>query len=102
MFEMAAVAESEPLSEFTGNPDRFLGQLLTTREPIRFHASDSQEIVIVDANSYDELLRKLDRVAAISAVAQSLQEFNVGQGRPFRDVMEELSLKHNLSTSCPE
>ena len=99
---MAAVVETEPLSDFTENPGRYLDRLLATREPIRLQANDAQEIIILDAKAYDELLRRLDRAAAVSAVRQSQLEFAAGQGRPFRQVIEELSRKRELPAPAPE
>ncbi len=99
---MVTTFETEPLSDFTANPGRFLDKLLATREPIRLSANGKQEIIILEADSYDDLLRRLDRADAISAVRQSQQEFASGQGRPFREVVEELSRKHHLAAPAPE
>ena len=99
---MVPVLETEPLSDFTANPGRFLDKLLATREPIRLSANETREIIILEADSYDDLLRRLDRADAISAVRQSQQEFAAGHGRPFREVVEELSRKRHLPAPAPE
>jgi hypothetical protein len=99
---MVPAPDTEPLSDFTANPSPFLDKLLATREPIRLNANGTREIIILEATSYDDLLRKLARAVAISAVLQSQQEFAAGHGLPFREVVEELLRKHQLPAPSPE
>ncbi len=54
------------------------------------------EIVVQDAETYQELLDLVDAVETIAAVKNSLAAFDRGEGVPGLDALEALRAKHGI------
>jgi len=55
------------------------------------------EVVVQDAESYQMMLDRLDRIDTTEAIRQGLDEAERGEGRSAREVFAELSAKHGIS-----
>ena len=64
---------------------------------VRFELVDEDDIDLIDATLPDDHPdATYDRVKELAILRESIAEMKAGGGRPWREVMEELSLKHGL------
>jgi predicted transcriptional regulator len=54
------------------------------------------ELVLQDAESYQQLLDRLRQLEDLAAIREGLAQADRGEGRPAEDVFAELKLKHGL------
>ena len=48
------------------------------------------EVVVQDAEAYQELLDRLERAEAVAGLREGLDSMEEGEGRPLDDVIEEI------------
>lgn len=55
------------------------------------------EVVVQDAEAYQQLLERLEYAESVAAIRKGIEEFESGQGKPARESLEELRAKHGIS-----
>jgi PHD/YefM family antitoxin component YafN of YafNO toxin-antitoxin module len=66
-------------------------------KPIVLTVNGKAEIVVQDAEAYQVILDRIERVEAIEAIRKGMESFDRGEGRPARESLEELRQKHGIS-----
>ena len=54
------------------------------------------KLVVQDAAAYQRILEALDRAQAVHGIRAGLDSIKGGQGRPAREVFDDLRSKHNI------
>jgi prevent-host-death family protein len=85
-----------PLSEFQRGAKAFLEKLRGTKEPIVLTVNGKASVVVQDAESYQELLDRLDILETSVGIRKSLQEFEQGKGIPLDKAFEQLRTKYDI------
>lgn len=85
-----------PLSDFTRDADAAIRRLKETGQPEVLTVDGQPAIVVQDIAAYQGLLDALDRLEAIQAIRQALDEVARGEDLPFEDVAAELRAKYGL------
>ena len=85
-----------PLTEFKRNTTGLVKQMKKTRRPVVLTVNGKAELVVQDANSYQRMLERLDRLEAVEAIRQGLQDVEEGRVRDARSALEELRKKLGL------
>ena len=62
------------------NPVTFLHQLKKSGDPIVLTINGKTELVVEDAQSYQQLLELVERLDAIAAIREGMQEIAEGKG----------------------
>lgn len=94
---MIDLREVRSVTEFQRNVKQYVARLKQKKTPLVLTINGRAELVVQDAESYQELLDRLDRAEAVAAIKQAMDQFDRGQGRPARGALEELRKKHGVS-----
>jgi len=88
--------EIHALSHFQRNTKAFIRRLKKTRRPAVLTVNGRAEMVVLDAVSYQDLLERLDRLEALEGIRRGLESMKRGEGRPAREVFEEVRRRLKL------
>ncbi len=93
---MLDLRDIHSLSEFQRNTKEFLLQMKQNRGPVVLTVNGKAEVVVQDAQSYQEMLDRLERAEAIAAIRRGIEDFARGDVQDARDAFEELRQKHGI------
>lgn len=94
---MINLKDIRSLTDFQRNAKQYLQHIRESRNPIVLTVNGKAEIVVQDAEAYQDLLDRLKRAEAIAAIRQGLAEYERGEGLPAREALETLRAKHGIS-----
>jgi len=81
------------LSDFKRNTSELLERLKRTGNPLVLTINGKAEVVIQDAEAYQELL---ERVETIEGIQRGLADVKAGRTKPAREVFSRLRRKHGI------
>jgi len=84
------------LSDFQRNTKAHLRRLKRTGKPEVLTINGKAQLVVQDAASYQKLLDAVDQLETIEALRESIAQANRGEGRPMRQVIEDIAAKHGI------
>ncbi|QLE57707.1 type II toxin-antitoxin system Phd/YefM family antitoxin [Nostoc sp. TCL26-01] len=87
-----------PLSEFQRSAKAFLEKLRGTKEPIILTVNGKASVVVQDAESYQELLDRLELLETSAGIRKSLEEFELGLGIPLDEAFKQLRTKYDIQS----
>ncbi|MGB3655203.1 MAG: type II toxin-antitoxin system prevent-host-death family antitoxin [Rivularia sp. (in: cyanobacteria)] len=93
---MISLRNIYPLSEFQRRAKAFLEKLRETKEPIILTVNGKASVVVQDAESYQELLDRLEILETSAGIRKSLEEFEQGKGIPLDEAFEQLRTKYDI------
>lgn len=93
---MLDLREIHSLSEFQRNTKEFLTRMKHNKTPLILTVNGKAEIIVLDAESYQTILERLERAESVVAIRQGIEEFARGDGRDAREAFEELRQKHGI------
>jgi len=86
----------DTLTRFKRETPKFLGRLRKTGGPIVLTVNGRAEIVIQDADAYQEMMRRARRAlheAEVAAIKEGLTDADAGRGRPATEVFRDLDAR---------
>jgi prevent-host-death family protein len=86
----------DTLTNFKRETVRFLKQLREKQGAVVLTVNGKAALVVQDAASYQALQERLDRLEALAAVKEGLEDVAAGRTRPARAALEELARKHRI------
>jgi PHD/YefM family antitoxin component YafN of YafNO toxin-antitoxin module len=86
------------LTEFQRNAKGFAARAKETKQPLVLTINGKAELIVQDAQSYQELLERLEYLETIAGIRKSLEEFARGEGIPIREAFAILRQNHGLSS----
>ena len=93
---MLSLSDIHPLSEFQRGAKAFLARLKETKAPIVLTVNGKAAAVVQDAESYQQLLERMELLESIVGIRKSIEEFEEGQGMPLKEAWKQLQEKHGL------
>lgn len=93
---MVDLNDIHSLTDFQRNTKQYLKRMKKTGNPVILTVNGKAELVVQDAQSYQEMLEQLERAETVQAVRQAMAEFDRGEGRPAREALDELRKKHGI------
>lgn len=78
------------LTDFQRKTREHLERLKETGRPEVLTLHGEAEVVVQDADAYQELLDRLERAEAIAGVREGLASMERGEGRPLEEVVETI------------
>jgi prevent-host-death family protein len=86
--------DTRSLSDFKRNTSELLDRLKKIGDPLILTMNGKAEVVVQDAEAYQELL---DRVQAVEGLHRGLSDVKAGRTKPAREVFNRLRRKHGIS-----
>lgn len=66
------------------------------RGPVLLTVNGKAEIVIQNAQSYQEMVTRLDRAESIAAIRRGINDFENGNAQETREAFDEIRHKHGI------
>jgi prevent-host-death family protein len=93
---MLSLSDIHPLSEFQRGAKAFLVRLKETKAPMVLTVNGKAAAVVQDAESYQQLLDRLELLESIAGIRKSIEEFDRGEGMPLKEAFQQLREKYGL------
>jgi prevent-host-death family protein len=93
---MFSLNDIYPLSEFQRGAKMFLDKLKETKSPIVLTVNGKAAAVVQDAESYQQLIDRLELLESIAKIRQSINEFEQGEGMPLNQAYAEFKEKYGI------
>ena len=87
----------ESLSTFKRNTNDLIKQMKESGSPMILTVNGKAEIVVQDANSYQELLDRIDRLEAMVGIQKGLANVKNGNTQSLDSFITEMETKHDIS-----
>lgn len=87
----------QSLSDFKRHTARYLDQLKKTGDPLVLTINGRAALVVMDTESYQDLIERLAYAEEVAAIRKGIEEFDRGEGRPARQALKALGRKHGIS-----
>ena len=94
---MIDVREVRSVTEFQRNLKGYVGRLKETKTPLVLTVNGRAELIVQDADSYQELLDRLERAETVAAIRQGMEQFERGEGIPLKQAERRVRKKHGFS-----
>ena len=86
-----------PLTDFKRNTSNFMSRMKKTRRPVVLTVNGKAELVVQDAESYQQILDRLGRLEAVEAIRLGIAAAEKGRVKPARQALAELQEKLGIS-----
>lgn len=94
---MNNLQDTESLNEFQSNPAFYTERLKQSQQPLVLTVDGRAELVVLDAETYQEILAKVEFADTVQALKEGIADFERGESRPAREALEELREKYGVS-----
>lgn len=95
---MLDTRQIHPLTDFLRNHKAHVARLKETRIPEVLTVNGKAEVVVQDADSYQELLRSLHRMETIAAIREGLASAERGEMKDAEQVFSEMKARYGLQS----
>ena len=94
---MVDITQVHPLTDFLRNHKAHLTRLKETRKPQVLTVNGKAEAVLVDAESYQAMMTRLERAELIDAIREGLASAERGELKPAEQVFAEMRRRYGIS-----
>ena len=94
---MIDLREVRSVTEFQRNIKDYVGRLKEKKTPLVLTVNGRAELVVQDAESYQEMLDRLERAETLDSIRRGMDQAARGEGIPLRDAEKRLRKKHGFS-----
>jgi prevent-host-death family protein len=94
---MIDLREVRSVTEFQRNLKDYVGRLKEKKSPLVLTVNGRAELIVQDADSYQELLDRLERAETVAAIRQGMEQFERGEGIPLEKAERQLRKRHGFS-----
>jgi len=86
-----------PLTDFKRNTSDFMSLMKKTRRPVVLTVNGKAQLVVQDAESYQEILDRLERFESVEAIRLGIAAAEEGRVKPARQALADLQEKLGIS-----
>ncbi|HTG16560.1 MAG TPA: type II toxin-antitoxin system Phd/YefM family antitoxin [Blastocatellia bacterium] len=94
---MKLTRDIHSLSTFKRDTAKLVRQMKKTKAPVVLTVNGKAELVVQDAESYQELLEAKDRMEAIEGIKRGLQSMKNSAGKPATVFFQELFAEKGIA-----
>jgi prevent-host-death family protein len=94
---MIDLREVRSVTEFQRNIKDYVGRLKKKKSPLVLTVNGRAELVVQDAQSYQELLDRLEHAETVAAIRRGIEQTARGEGIPLEEAEKRLRKKHGFS-----
>ena len=93
---MLDTRQIHPLTDFLRNHKAHLTRLKETRTPEILTVNGRAEVVMLDAESYQELVDRLHHMETVAAIREGIASAERGEMKPAEQVFAEMKAKYGV------
>ena len=93
---MIHLKDIHSLSDFQRNTKDFVQQIAAQKNPVVLTVNGKAKLVVQDAEAYQELLDKVDRLETIEGIKRGFADVEVGRTRSLAEFDVEMLAKYGL------
>jgi PHD/YefM family antitoxin component YafN of YafNO toxin-antitoxin module len=93
---MADITRIHPLSDFLRNHKTHIARLKETRSPEVLTVNGNASVVVMDAESYQEMRTRLERAELIQAIREGYAAAERGETRPAEESFAEFMSRNGI------
>ena len=93
---MLDARQIHPLTDFLRNHKTYLARLKETKTPEILTVNGRAELIIQDAESYQDLLDRLHRMETLTAIKEGMASAERGERKPAEQVFAEMRAKYGF------
>ena len=97
---MIELTDIRSLSDFQRNAKAHLQKLRRTGKPEVLTVKGEPKVVVQDAAAYEAMLQRLDELEAVTGIQRGIESAKQNKGRPMREFMAEMRLRHRIPDSA--
>jgi len=94
---MIDIKSIQSLTDFKRNTTEHLDKLRSSRKPLVLTVNGKAECVVLDADSYQELIDRIEYAESVRAIQEGIDSVAKYGARPAREALNELAEKHGIS-----
>ena len=94
---MIDLGEVRTVTEFQKNIKDYVGQLKAKKSPLVMTVNGRAELVVQNAESYQDLLERLEHAETLAAIRRGMEQVGRGEGIPLEEAEARLRKKHGFS-----
>jgi prevent-host-death family protein len=94
---MIDLREVRSVTEFQRNIKEYVGRLKKKKTPLVLTVNGRAELVVQDAESYQEMLDRLERAETLAAIRRGMEQADYGRGIALDETEKRLMKKHGFS-----
>jgi PHD/YefM family antitoxin component YafN of YafNO toxin-antitoxin module len=94
---MIDLREVRSVTEFQRNIRDYVGRLKEKKTPLVLTINGRAELVVQDAESYQEILDRLEHAETLAAIRKGIGQFERGEGIALEEAEKKLRKKHGFS-----
>ena len=87
---MKITRDIQSLSVFKRDTSKFMRQMKKTGQPIVLTVNGKAEMVVLDAEKYEDFLGQKDRIETLEGIRRGRADVKAGRTRPAEDVFRDL------------
>lgn len=73
-----------------------INRVVETRQPMFVASNGAPNVVLLDVESYQQMLEAIDRAEAVEGIRQGLEYIEQGRTRPAKEFFEEMRQRFNI------
>lgn len=85
-----------PLTDFKRNTTKHLKELKKSRNPLVLTVNGKAEIVVLDAESYQDLVNQIEYSENVRAIQEGIESFKKGEGKNAEEALNQLAEKYGI------
>lgn len=85
-----------PLTDFKRNTSKHLKELKKSQNPLVLTINGKAEIVVLDAEVFQELINKIEYAETVRAIQEGIESFRKGEGQNANKALAELAEKYEI------
>ena len=90
------LSETCTLTEFQQHVEEHINRVAQTRQPMFVASNGVPNVVLLDVESYEQMLEAIDRTEAIEGIRQGLEDIEQGRTRPAEEFFKEMRERLNI------
>lgn len=96
MLIMINIKSIQSLTDFKRNTNQHLKELKKSRCPLVLTVNGKAELVVLDADSFQEFLSKIEYAETVRDIQEGIESFENGEGTAAEKGLTELAKKYDI------
>jgi PHD/YefM family antitoxin component YafN of YafNO toxin-antitoxin module len=95
---MIDIKSIQSLTDFKRNTTEHLTRLRKSRSPLVLTVNGKAECVVLDADSYQELVDRIEYAESVRAIQEGIDSFTRGEGLSADEALADMAVEYGVSS----